>query len=68
MILVNAVYTVIDLFTCYDNNVMIYFEKIYRTNYSLAGAMTWVYVGIVLVFLLVVALILKSVVFYQRRD
>lgn len=68
MILVNAVYTVIDLFTCYDNNVMIYFEKIYRTNYPLAGAMSWVYVGIVLVFLLIVALILKSVVFYQRRD
>ena len=70
MILVNAVYTVIDLFTCYDNNVMLYMETIYRrdSGYSLAGAMGWVYVGIVLVFILIVALILKSVVFYQRRD
>ncbi len=70
MILVNAVYTVIDLFTCYDNNVMRYMETLYRRNnaFSIAGAMGWVYVGIVLVFILVVALILKSVVFYQRRD
>ena len=70
MILVNAVYTVIDLFTAYDNNVMRYMETLYRRNnaYSLVGAMGWVYVGIILVFILVVALILKSVVFYQRRD
>ena len=74
MILVNAIYTVIDLFTCYDNRVMIYIDKIYRGsggntgNRAHAGAMAWIYVGIVLVFILIVALILKSVVFYQKKD
>lgn len=77
MILVNAVYTVIDLFTCYDNRVMKLMEQAlnYRGDYggdlggpSIAGAMAWVYIGIVLLFIVVVALILKSVVFYQRRD
>jgi len=69
MILVNAVYTVIDLFTCYDNNVMIYYNVVYRKqSVSLAGALAWTYVAIVLVFIVIVALILKSVVFYQRRD
>jgi hypothetical protein len=30
--------------------------------------MAWVYIGIVLVFIVLVALLMKSVVFYQRRD
>ena len=68
MILVNAVYTVIDLFTCYDNRVMIYIEKIYTGSRPHAGAMAWIYVGVVLVFILIVALILRTVVFYQRKD
>ena len=69
MILVNAIYTVIDAFTSADNRVMGYIQKIYtQTNYAHAGAMSWVYVLIVLVFILLVALILKAAVFYQRRD
>ncbi|MGM9646136.1 MAG: carbohydrate ABC transporter permease [Eubacteriales bacterium] len=69
MILVNAVYTVIDAFTSADNRVMVYIQKIYsKSDYAHAGAMAWVYVGIVLVFILLVALIMKAIVFYQRRD
>lgn len=78
MILVNAVYTVIDLFTCYDNKVMKLMEQALnqRGDYtgmgvggpSVAGVMAWTYIGIVLLFILIVALILKSFVFYQRRD
>ena len=69
MILVNAVYTVIDLFTAADNRVMSYISKIYGTSaYGPAGAMTWVYIGIVLIFIAVVALLMKTVVFYQKRD
>lgn len=69
MILVNAIYTVIDAFTSADNKVMTYIQKIYtKTDYAHAGAMSWVYVLIVLVFILLVALILKAAVFYQRRD
>ena len=77
MILVNALYTVIDLFTCYDNRVMQLMEQAlnHGGQYqgplggpSIAGSMAWIYIGLVLVFILIVALILKSVVFYQRRD
>lgn len=69
MILVNAIYTVIDAFTSADNRVMSYIQTVYtKTDYAHAGAMSWVYVLIVLVFILLVALILKAVVFYQRRD
>jgi hypothetical protein len=35
---------------------------------SVAGVMAWTYIGIVLLFIVIVALILKSFVFYQRRD
>ena len=77
MILVNGVYTVIDLFTCYDNRVMKLMEQAlnhggeYRGDVggaSVAGAMAWIYIGIVLLFIVIVALILKTFVFYQRRD
>lgn len=71
MILVNAIYTVIDAFTAADNRVMIYIEKIYSKGgpgYAHSSAMSWIYVGVVLMFIVVVALIMKTVVFYQKRD
>ena len=69
MILVNAIYTVIDAFTAADNRVMIYIEKTYsHLAYAHSSAMSWVYVGVVLLFILLVALIMKTVVFYQKRD
>ena len=71
MILVNAIYTVIDAFTAADNRVMIYIEKIYSgagPGYARSSAMSWIYVGIVLMFIVLVALIMKTVVFYQKRD
>ena len=72
MILVNAVYTVIDAFTSADNRVMLYIAKILGSDTpngkGVAGAMTWVYIGVVLVFILLVALIMKTVVFYQKKD
>ena len=69
MILVNAIYTVIDAFTAADNRVMIYIEKIYsHLEYAHSSAMSWVYVGVVLLFIVLVALIMKTVVFYQKRD
>ena len=71
MILVNAIYTVIDLFTAADNRVMSYIfgSQVYgKSLYAEAGAMAWVYIGIVLVFIVIVALLMKTVVFYQKRD
>ena len=76
MILVNAIYTVIDAFTAADNRVMIYIKKIFDGTpevsgtraWAISSSMSWIYVGVVLVFILVVALIMKTVVFYQKRD
>ena len=73
MILVNAVYTVIDAFTAADNRVMYYiFKEVYMkqgsAGYARSAAMSWVYVGVVLMFIVLVALIMKTVVFYQKKD
>ena len=70
MILVNAIYTVIDAFTCADNRVMSYIQKEFygKSFFAVSSTASWVYVGVVLVFIILVALIMKTVVFYQRRD
>ena len=70
MILVNAMYTVIDAFTCADNRVMAYIQKEFygKSFFAVSSTASWVYVGVVLVFIILVALIMKTVVFYQRRD
>lgn len=68
MILVNAIYTVIDSFTV--NNVVMD----YVLNYSalptdgVSSAMAWSYVSIVIGIIGLVALILRGYVFYQKRD
>ena len=69
MILVNAVYTVIDSFTTNSNVVMSYITR-YRNqeNALVASAMSWIYFLIVILIIAVVALIFSSFVFYQRRD
>ncbi len=71
MILVNAIYTVIDSFTSQSNQVMAYITHIYNstsTGNVLSSAMSWIYFLIVLLIIGLVALILSSYVFYQKRD
>lgn len=71
MILVNAVYTVIDSFTSESNQVMSYIDNVYLTASGgrvLSSAMSWIYFLLVILLLGLVALILSSYVFYQRRD
>ena len=70
MILVNAVYTVIDSFTSQSNTVMSYIANVYNQagGNVLSSAMAWVYFLIVLLIIGVVALLLSSYVFYQKRD
>ena len=70
MILVNAVYTIIDSFTTDDNLVMSFIA-----NQSASGggdvigsAMSWIYFLIVIAIIAVVALIFSGYVFYQKRD
>ncbi|MBQ8546074.1 MAG: sugar ABC transporter permease [Clostridia bacterium] len=72
MILVNAIYTVVDLFTAADNRVMQglggYGGLFGSANPGNFSAGIWVYILLVLVVIVVVALLMKTVVFYQRRD
>ena len=69
MILVNAIYTVIDSFTAESNTVMNYINTIYNGgNREVATAMSWVYFLIVIAIIAVVALALSAYIFYQKRD
>ena len=69
MILVNAVYTVIDSFTVKSNVVMSFINNIYETEGRvLSSAMSWIYFLLVIVVLAVVAMICSAFVFYQRKD
>ena len=72
MILVNAIYTVIDSFTSESNAVMRYINTVYNTGTirprEISSAMSWMYFLLVLVMLGLVALILSAFVFYQRKD
>ena len=66
--------TVEDMFTAADNRVMrAISEMINGSGMSsmkpgLASAMGWTYIGVILVVIVLVALLMKSVVFYQSRD
>ena len=70
MILVNAVYTVIDSFTTDSNVVMKFIANTYReTNGNvLSSAMAWMYFLIVILIIAVVAGLFSAFVFYQRKD
>ncbi len=68
MILVNAVYTVIDSFTSQSNEVMSYIGKVYEKSEELATAMSWIYFLLIIAILAAVGGLLSLFVFYQRRD
>ncbi|MBR5295744.1 MAG: sugar ABC transporter permease [Clostridia bacterium] len=73
MILVNAIYTVIDSFTSSSNRVMSYIGAVYDGVTTtggdvLATAMYWIYFSIVILIIAAVAAIMSAYVFYQRRD
>ena len=68
MILVNAVYTIIDSFTSASNVVMSYIYDIYESNQSLATAMSWIYFLMIILIIAVFALVASSMIFYQKRD
>ena len=70
MILVNAVYTIIDSFTTETNTVMTYISTVAsKTNGEvISTAMSWVYFLIVVLILAAVAGIMSMYVFYQRKD
>ena len=66
MILVNAVYTIIDAFTRTQNPVIKYINTI--TDQSSSTAMSWSYFVIIILIIAAVAAIASTFIFYQRRD
>ena len=70
MILVNAIYTIIDSFTTDSNVVMSYIGSVYNQTDGnvLSSAMAWMYFLIVLAIIGIVAGVMSAYVFYQKRD
>jgi hypothetical protein len=69
MILVNAVYTVIDSFTRTNNPAMKFISGMFEGGkMAEATAMSWMYFLIVALIIALVGAIASSFVFYQRRD
>ena len=68
MILVNAVYTIIDSFTVNSNVVMRAIDDTYLKSSNQSAAMGWMYFLVVLLIVGVVAGAISAFVFYQRRD
>ena len=70
MILVNAIYTIIDSFTTDSNVVMKFISSAYEKTDGnvISSAMSWMYFLIVMLIIALVAGILSAFVFYQRRD
>lgn len=71
MILVNAVYTIIDSFTASSNSVMSYISGVYSSGQNgqvLSSAMSWMYFLVIILLVAVVGGIIRLFTFYQRRD
>ena len=68
MILVNAIYTIIDSFTANSNVVMTHINGEYQSSPYLSSAMSWIYFLIVIAIVGAFAAIFSMFVFYQRRN
>ncbi len=68
MILVNAVYTIIDSFTRSSNITMSFIKGVGNSNMHNASAMYWIYFISVILIIAVVAGVASTFIFYQRRD
>ncbi len=68
MILVNAVYTIIDSFTTNSNSVMMHIKEVYSESPYISSAMSWIYFLIVILIVSAFAGIFSMFVFYQRRN
>ena len=64
LLLVNAIYTIVDFFMKNNNRVM---ERIYEVMYKdvkfgVASAMSWIYFGVALAFILISSFIISRAV------
>ena len=69
MILVNAVYTIIDSFTTQSNQVMVFISGVYEQadGNVISAAMSWIYFLIIILITAVIAAIVSGYTFYQRK-
>ncbi len=67
MILVNAIYSAINAFTRSSNSTMRYIEG-KSQQVPLMAASSWIYFAVVMLIIAVVAGLLSTFIFYQRRD
>ena len=69
MILVNAVYTVIDSFTTQSNQVMTFISRVYEQadGNVISAAMSWIYFLIIIVITAIIAAVVSGYTFYQRK-
>ena len=67
LILVNLIYTVIDMFLKAENPAvkMINEELSNASEYALASAFSWIYMLVVLVFVGIVVLLVRKLIIYQ---
>ena len=68
MILVNAVYTVIDAFTTENNTVMTFIDNVNKKEPEVGAAMAWMYFLMVILIIGAVSAFMSMFVFYQRKD
>ena len=68
MILVNAVYTIIDAFTRTENVMIKFIEKQAIGDTYAATAMSWIYFLVIMLIIAAIAAIASTFIFYQRRD
>ena len=68
MILVNAVYTIIDAFTRNTNSIMTYINEVEKNYTYRSAAMSWIYFLVVVVIIAAIAGLLSAFTFYQRRN
>ena len=71
MILVNAVYTIIDSFTSSSNKVMSFVAQVTSQTGNgnvLGSAMSWMYFIVVILIVAAIAAIMSAFVFYQRKE
>ena len=70
LILVNAIYTIINFLTMPTNAIMLQIEE-YRVRaggMGIASAMAWFYFLVVMVCLVIGALLISRIMFYQQKD
>lgn len=67
LILVNVIYTIIDLFLKADNKAIVFIKTYLESpaTYEIASALSWIYTLIVLVFVGLVWIVIKRLVVYQ---